>query len=389
MTEQKRYRVAVIYGGQSFEHEVSMLSARGVMQNMDKTLFEVLPVRIAQDGDWIWGDESVCQLEAPYQNLPKLSSGEHTFAENVPQLIASHATRKDLVQSVASDVDIVFPLIHGVKGEDGTLQGLLEMANLPYVGSGVLSSAICMDKHLTKQLVAAAGVPVVPYQVVKKYEWLHHTDQIMARAQSLGELLFVKPANSGSSVGINKVTNATQLKAAIDEAFLYDHKILIEKGIAGREIELSVLEHETYGEDPRVSIAGEIVPRHGFYSYEAKYIDPDGAALLIPAELHPEQLTQLQQFSKQAFLALECAGMARADFFIDKDTSEYYFNEMNTLPGFTPISMYPKLWEASGLPYSALITQLLHLALTRHTRSEQLHHEVAKGETLIKALGKK
>jgi D-alanine-D-alanine ligase len=382
----KKKRVAIIYGGQSFEHEVSMLSARGVMQNLDPELFEAIPVKISQEGTWIWGDESVCALSAPYQDLPRLAQAWQTDRSQSPQLIASQSTRKDLIQAVSKDIDVVFPLIHGVKGEDGCLQGMLEMANIPYVGCSVMASALGMDKHLAKNLVSSAGIPVVPYKLIRRHEWKNNADEILKNYQNLKDTFFVKPANTGSSVGINKVTQFSQLQSAIDEAFLYDNKVIIENGINAREIELAVLENEIYGELPRVSIPGEIVPKHDFYSYKAKYVDPNGALLLIPAELQPEQVKELQNYSQQIFQILECEGMARIDFFIDRVSGTCYFNEINTIPGFTPISMFPKLWEFSGVSYQNLITTLLNLALAKHERNTVLHHKVVKNQELADAI---
>lgn len=385
---EKKKRVAVIYGGQSFEHEVSMVSAKGVIQNIDPEQFEVIPVKVEQDGSWIWGDESVCKLQSPFDHLPNLSEKWAALSQT-PQILPSRATRQELVHLAPKEIDVAFPLIHGVKGEDGCLQGLLEIAGIPYVGCGVLSSALGMDKHIAKELVALAGVPVGPYTVIRKFEWMRSADEILANLSQSSTPLFVKPANSGSSVGINKTTSESELKAAIQEAFLYDNKVLVEQQIEGREIELAVLENEHYGELAHVSIPGEIVPQHEFYSYEAKYMDPNGALLEIPAKLETAQIEQLQRFAVKVFSALECEGLARVDFFFNSETGQCYFNEINTVPGFTPISMYPKLWEASGVPYQTLLTRLLNLAIARWERKKTLQHTLIKPNDSQEAVANK
>lgn len=288
-----------------------------------------------------------------------------------------------LTTSGASKFDVVFPIIHGTNGEDGTIQGLFELAEVAYVGCGVLGSAIGMDKEVAKRLVNAAGVPIVPYIALKKADWLKSKSQIEARVtKELGIPCFVKPVNAGSSVGVHKVKKPSDLISAIEDAFRYDVKVLIEKAIPAREIELSALENPKFGESTLISVAGEINPTHEFYSYEAKYLDENGATMKIPADLTPAQLKTAQDLARRAFDALECEGMARVDLFLDKNTGDFYFNEVNTLPGFTSISMYPKMWEASGMKYSELLTTLIELAIARHDRKKALVRDfkVSKGE---------
>lgn len=272
--------------------------------------------------------------------------------------------------------DVLFPVLHGTNCEDGTLQGLLELAEVPYVGCGVLSSSVGMDKDSAKRVVRDSGLPIVPFICVREPSWKRDPDALRGQVQrELGFPVFVKPSNSGSSVGVHKVKDARDLDAALKDAFRYDLKVLIERGISAREIELSVLENSVYGEPPLVSVPGEVAPTHEFYSYEAKYLDDEGAKLMIPSPLSPEQTTLVQKLARDVFVALECEGMARVDLFLDKGTGSLYLNEVNTLPGFTSISMYPKMWEASGIGYSDLLTRLVGLALDRGARKRALLRE--------------
>jgi len=270
-------------------------------------------------------------------------------------------------------LDVVFPVLHGTYGEDGTVQGLLELADIPYVGAGVLGSALGMDKDVQKRLLQAAAIPVVPFVATRRPVWDGDTDRMSARMLALGLPLFVKPANLGSSVGITKVKTAEALPAAIATAFEYDTKIVIEKGLDAREIECAVLGNES----PEASVPGEICPQAEFYSYEAKYLDTHGALLQIPAVLSAPQTAQVRELAVRAFQLLECAGMARVDFFLERGTEALYVNEINTIPGFTSISMYPKMWEASGLPYRALISRLIALAQDRHQQRRRLNQTYA------------
>jgi len=271
---------------------------------------------------------------------------------------------------------VVFPVIHGPLCEDGTIQGLLELADVPYVGCGVLASAVAMDKEVAKRLARDAGLPIVSYVSLRQEHWRKEKRQVAERLEKeLRYPVFVKPANLGSSVGVQKVKAGGDLTAALENAFQYDVKILVEVAIDAREIELSVLENLDSGTDPLVSVPGEIEPNHEFYSYEAKYLDENGAALTIPAKLETEQIRRVQEMGRKVFLAMECEGMARVDLLLDRTSEELFFNELNTIPGFTSISMYPKLWEASGINYTELLSRLVDLAMSRHKRKKALVRE--------------
>ncbi len=274
------------------------------------------------------------------------------------------------------EVDVVFPVVHGTNCEDGTLQGLLELADVAYVGCGVLASSVGMDKEFAKRLLRDAGIPIVPYLCFKKSQWLKDPEGCSRRVSAQFSFpVFVKPANSGSSVGVHQVKTASALAAAMDDALSYDTKVLIEKSISAREIEFSVLENLDASQPPLVSVPGEIAPTHEFYSYEAKYLDGAGAKLEIPAQLSAEQLTQAREMASKTFQALEGEGLARVDLFLDRQSGEFYVNEVNTLPGFTSISMYPKLWEKSGIEYTELLTRLVELAQARHRTKKGLKRE--------------
>ncbi len=273
-------------------------------------------------------------------------------------------------------IDVVFPVLHGTFCEDGTLQGLLELADVPYVGCGVLASAIGMDKEVAKRLAGLAGIPVVPYLTIHGRTYPSQASSLPTEVERvLGYPCFVKPSGSGSSVGVHKVKHPHELDAAIRDALRFDRKVLIEKAIDAREIEVAVLENLDPSGGPLCSIVGEINPRHEFYSYEAKYLDENGAALLVPATLSAEQVSEVQQWAGRAFSILECEGMARVDFFLDRKSGQFYFNEVNTIPGFTSISMYPKLWEASGVGYQELLSRLIDLALRRASEKKKLIHD--------------
>lgn len=335
MTKLAKTRVAVLSGGQSGEHDVSMISAANVMQHLDRDRFQVILIKIDRDGTWWVGDDKEPQ------------SAACLFAKDRP-------------------FDVVFPAVHGTLCEDGTLQGLLEQAAVPYVGCGVLASAIGMDKDVSKRLVREAGISIAPYIVLRQQTFARERANLVARINEQMNLpLFVKPANTGSSVGIEKITQMDQLMAAILNAFQHDSKVLIEQGIDARELEVAVLESPN-GEEPIASIVGEIRPNHAFYSYEAKYLDDNGADLLVPAEIDETTSLRVQALAKAIFSLLECEGMARIDFFLDRQTGHLLFNEINTIPGFTFISMYPRLLMASGIPYSDLLSRLIDLALDRH-----------------------
>lgn len=366
----KKLRVAVLYGGRSGEHEISLLSAASVIRHLDPTRFEVVPVAIDKDGRWLMND--VSRIDQNAKALP--------VNKELPQVVLppNPSAETFLIplqpgNGIQRGIDVVFPVMHGPLCEDGTIQGLLELADMPYVGCGVLASAVGMDKEFAKRLVKDAGVPIVPYVAVKSEVWKRNSAQTASRVErELGYPCFVKPANLGSSVGVHKVKKASDLDAALKDAFRYDTKVLIERAVSAREIELAVLENPEAGLPPLVSIPGEVIPTHEFYSYESKYLDENGAALEIPAKLAPEQIKLAQKIATDAFAALECEGMSRVDLFLDKDSGQFYFNEVNTIPGFTSISMYPKMWQASGIAYSELLSRLVDLALARQARKKAL-----------------
>jgi D-alanine-D-alanine ligase len=380
----KKLRVCVLFGGRSGEHEVSIVSASSVMNALDKSKYEVIPVGITKSGRWIAGDQSVQLLKSGIEDTPFYAM--LPADPNEQRLLASAAGTRELNQ-FGEKFDVVFPVLHGPYGEDGTVQGLLELANLPYVGAGVLGSAVCMDKVVQKQLCAQAGVPIV------KFLWLHFADwqrdtkaleAIPANPQQLCGLtqnemiakiesdlpfpVFVKPSNMGSSVGISKAHDRDELKRGIEDAAQYDHKILLEAAVPkAREIEVSVLGNT----QPKASIPGEVIPSNEFYDYDAKYVD-GASTLIIPAELPDELTTKFRETAIRGFLACNCEGMARVDFLLSRETNELYLNEINTIPGFTQISMYPKLWEATGVSYSQLLDELIQLAIERHRRKNNL-----------------
>ncbi|MCK6554965.1 D-alanine--D-alanine ligase [Candidatus Binatia bacterium] len=359
-------RVGVIFGGRSGEHEISLRSARSVVEAIDPARFVVTLIGIDRDGGWhVLDGERFRALTA--QALPALDSGGPEVV--LPPAPTTGRLLDPQRPHVALDrLDVVFPVLHGTYGEDGTVQGLLELADLPYVGAGVLGSAVGMDKDVQKRLLQAAGLPVVPFRTVTRAAWDANRDAARALVAELDWPVFVKPANLGSSVGITKVKAPAELNAAVAEAFAFDNKVVIEKSVDAREIEVAVLGND----DPAASIPGEIRPHAEFYSYEAKYIDENGAALLIPAPLDPAQTDAARAMAVQVFRVLECSGMARVDLFLERGTERFFVNEINTVPGFTSISMYPKLWEATGLPYRDLITRLLDLALERHAQRARL-----------------
>jgi D-alanine-D-alanine ligase len=358
VTGRKR-RVAVLFGGRSAEHEISCVSARSVIDALDPETTEVVPIGITRGGSWhlLPGPPA---LPAETGRMTEIvaaagSAVELAVESGSGELVAADGSRRT--------IDVVFPVLHGPRGEDGAVQGMLELAGVAYVGAGVLGSAVGMDKAVQKVLFAAVGLSVVPYEVVREPEWREDAEGVSARIAGLGFPVFTKPSTLGSSVGIVKVHGQEELAAGLSEAFRYARKAVVEKGLEGiREVECAVLGND----DPVASVAGEIVPiGHEFYDYEAKYLDEHGAELLIPADLKPDVMEQVQRMAVSAFRAIECTGMARVDFFLRGD-DEVWVNEINTIPGFTPISMYPKLWEASGLSYPELIERLLDLAVERY-----------------------
>ena len=353
-------RLALLYGGRSGEHDVSIASATSVMQAIDREKYEVLPVYLTPEGRWLPGVEPA-----------RLTAGAHPAATPVA-LFSSDPQQPGLLPlsskaavqpEQAQAVDVVFPLLHGTYGEDGTVQGLLELANVPYVGSGVLGSAAGMDKDVMKALFAAAGLPVVPHLLVRRHEWEQRPAVVHGHIlQTLPLPVFVKPANLGSSVGVSKVSDAAGLSDALNLACRYDRRVLVEQGLDCRELECSVLGND----EPKASVIGEIIPSREFYDYQAKYSDGESSELRIPAAIDAGLATDLRAMAVTAFQAVDAAGLARVDFFLETHTGKPYVNEINTLPGFTTISMYPKLWEADGMSYAQLIDNLVRLAIERH-----------------------
>jgi len=367
----KKLRVAVLYGGRSGEHEVSLQSAASVINYLDRDRFEIVPVAIDKQGRWLLNDISLLEGK---KSLPVFKDAPEVV---LPPNPAEDSALIRLGESgEARGIDVVFPVMHGPLCEDGTIQGLLELAGLPYVGCGVLASAIAMDKEMAKRVARDAGIPIVPYVSLRHEVWKNQKQKFAKIiAEQLGYPVFVKPANLGSSVGVHKVREPDGLDAALDDSFNYDRKVLVEAAVNAREIELSVLENVDAGADPLVSVPGEIDPAHEFYSYEAKYLDEKGAALLIPAKLSPEETKRAQEIGRKVFTALECEGLARVDLFLDRTSGDFFFNELNTIPGFTSISMYPKLWEASGIGYQELLSKLVDLAIARHEKRKTLVRE--------------
>ncbi|HCF86260.1 MAG TPA: D-alanine--D-alanine ligase A, partial [Ktedonobacter sp.] len=349
---RKKQRIGLIFGGRSGEHDVSLASATSVMANLDKDTYEVVPIGITKEGGWLLGTEPA-RLMATEQDVSETSGTETTTAVTLtgdPRLrrLIPLQDGEELQDNGA--LDVIFPVLHGTYGEDGTLQGLLEMANVPYVGCGVLGAALGMDKEKMKIVFQAIGLPGVDYLVYRRNEWERSPETIMdAIEQRLCYPCFVKPVNLGSSVGINKAHDRVELEHAINVAAEYDRKIIIEQGINCRELECAVLGND----EPIVSVVGEVIASNEFYDYNAKYLD-DKSQVIIPAEIAQATAEEVRRQAVKAFLALDLSGLARVDFFLENETGRVYINEVNTLPGFTQISMYPKLWEASGLPYPQL-----------------------------------
>ncbi|HUX35776.1 MAG TPA: D-alanine--D-alanine ligase [Candidatus Paceibacterota bacterium] len=357
----KKIRIGIIFGGKSAEHEVSLQSAKNVIDALDKKKYEPVLIGVDKSGEWLMADGAKLLSGAADAGLIKLTAGENNGVAIIPQSGGKLSSFK--TGNPEKTIDVAFPILHGPFGEDGTVQGLLKLANIPFVGSGVLGSAIGMDKDVLKRLLRDAGIKISKFIVAKENEAPNYQDIVSA----LGLPFFVKPANLGSSVGINKVKSEIGFKRAIEDAFKYDRKIMIEEYIEGREIECSVLGND----DPIASVPGEIIPTHEFYSYEAKYLDENGAKMEIPAKLNEETAKRIQEIAIKTFKTLCCEGMGRVDFFLKKD-GEIFVNEINTIPGFTSISMYPKLWEASGISYSELIDRLILLAFERFEKESKL-----------------
>ena len=359
----KKINVAVIFGGRSAEHEVSLQSARNVIKSLDKERFEPVLIGIDRTGRWFLNENSIRLLDSESTMMIQLADQKNEIALT-PTGINSRLINLNNNTTI-SYVDVIFPVLHGPFGEDGTIQALAKMANIPCIGAGVLGSAIGMDKDIMKRLLRDAGIQTAKFFTITKDIKKHYPYNKIVK--QLGSHFFVKPANLGSSVGINKVSDKASYENAIKEAFSYDNKVLIEEQITGREIECAILGNE----NPIASAAGEIIPADEFYSYNAKYIDKDGANLIIPAPISDDLLTKIQKISIKTFKTLECRGMARVDMFITH-TEKIIINEINTIPGFTKISMYPKLWEYSGISYKELITKLIFLAIEDFKNREKL-----------------
>jgi D-alanine-D-alanine ligase len=357
----RRLRVAVIFGGRSVEHEVSLVSARAIMGALDPRRYEIVPVAVTREGRWeACGTRSMLRANPELTDLFGLASAGRSRGAAGRDGGARGRGR--------AGVDVVFPIVHGADGEDGAMQGLFALADIPFVGAGVLGSALGMDKAAMKVMFDHAGLPVPRYTVLARDRYDANPGAAEERAAThCGLPCFVKPANGGSSVGVSKAKDRAGLRVALRLAFRYDDKVIVEAAIDAREIECSVLGNEA----PVASVAGEIVPAGEFYDYTSKYLD-EGSRLIIPAALTPQQLTIVREVAVRAFQVLDLSGMARVDFFLDRGTGAVLLNEVNTLPGFTPISMYPKLWEASGLPFPRLVDRLIRLAMEDHARRRRL-----------------
>jgi D-alanine-D-alanine ligase len=393
----EKLRVGILFGGRSGEHEVSLLSAASVLNAIDKDKYDVVPIGITKDGRWLTAEHAENLLQGKLMLEPRnLRAGDPETTSSAAVLARGEAVvvppepmhrQSGLVpfQSDAAmfrrasdraiNVDIIFPVLHGTFGEDGTIQGLLELADIPYVGAGVLGSAAGMDKDIMKSLFLAAGIPIVKHVTILRSAWENDPKQVQKRVESrLIYPVFVKPANLGSSVGISKAHNRKELGPAIEEAAKFDRKIVIEQGVGGKKEKARELECSVLGNDePAASVPGEIVPGKEFYDYTAKYVD-EGSQLIIPAKLTKAQTKRVQELAIAAFKAVDCSGLARVDFLMDPKTEKIYLNEINTMPGFTAISMYPKLWASSGLAYPDLIDRLIQLGIERHEDKKKNHY---------------
>ncbi len=390
-----KLRVGILFGGRSGEHEVSLLSAASILKAIDKDKYEVVPIGITKEGRWLTPAHAELLLRGESQHPESgrhlragdpeatpgaavLAKGEAVIVPPVPQshgLVPFESAAAEIAARPAEhsiDVDVVFPVLHGTFGEDGTIQGLLELADIAYVGAGVLGSAAGMDKDVMKKLFAAAGLPIVKHVTILRTHWQESGKEVIRETERrLKYPVFVKPANLGSSVGISKVRERKELGPAMETAAAYDRKIIIEQGVGGKKHKARELECSVLGNDrPQASIAGEIIPSADFYDYNAKYLD-EGSQLLIPAKITKKQMKDVQQMAIRAFQAVDCSGLARVDFLMDPKTEKIYLNEINTMPGFTSISMYPKLWAASGLGYQELIDRLIQLALERQEEKKK------------------
>lgn len=365
MAARKKLRVALIFGGRSGEHEVSLMSARSVLSVLDPAKYDVTQIGITHGGQWLTGEDVIGKLEAG-----KTTGLEPAVISPDPSEPGIYVLRDKKLEKL-SDIEVFFPMLHGTFGEDGTIQGLFELANSAYVGAGVAGSSVGMDKGIFKDLMRANNIPSVASILVLRSEIEKDVLAVIAKAEKMSPYpIFTKPANLGSSVGVTKCHSRSDLQEGLMEAALYDRRILVEQGVAhAREIEVSVLGND----EPRASVPGEVLPSREFYSYEAKYMDGT-SGLIIPAQLSPETTAQIQDLAVRAYKAADVAGMARVDFLLDADSGQVYLNELNTIPGFTKISMYPKLWEASGIPYPVLVDRLIDLAVQRKAERDRTSH---------------
>jgi len=366
----QRIRIGVVFGGQSGEHEVSLVSARAVMAGLDPQRYEVVPIGIRKDGQWMAGGDVLATLESMSERHLLPGGGLHVQAPTHPASITTSPAlmfggQVELRHTMQS-LDVVFPVLHGPFGEDGTIQGMLDLAGIPYVGCGVLASAVGMDKAMSKAAFRAAGIPIVPWVLVRAGEVQHTPTHVVETLENaLHYPMFVKPANMGSSVGISKVKQRAELLDALQLAAQYDRRIVVEQGVVAREIEVSVIGNDA----PEASLPGEIIPANEWYDYNAKYLN-DATQIVVPAHLSAEQIFTVQQLALKAFQAVDGAGLARVDFLFDQENDVFYLSEINTMPGFTPMSMYAKMWQASGVAYPELVERLVALAIERGPRAK-------------------
>src|SRR5688572_712498 len=366
----KKLRVAILFGGRSGEHEVSLMSARSVLSALDPERYEVIQVGITLDGNWLTGSNALDAFEMG--NTKELERVVPPTEPAHQSLYVARSTKLGDKLETLNGVDVFFPVLHGPFGEDGTMQGLFELADVAYVGAGVVGSSVGMDKGVFKDVMRANGIPIVDSMLVLRGDLEKDVNAIIEKAERElgGYPLFAKPANLGSSVGISKCNSRSDLSEGLMEAARYDRRLILERGAGNvREIEVSVLGNE----DPQTSVCGEVMPSREFYSYESKYVDGT-SGLVIPAQIPADVSDQIRAYAIRAYKAIDCAGMARADFFLEKDTNNIFLNELNTIPGFTSISMYPKLWQASGLSYTQLVDRLIDLALERKAQRDHTEH---------------
>ncbi len=366
----KKIKVGVLFGGQSAEHEVSLVSARHVVAAMDQSKYDISLIGITHQGKWLLADDQTKALSyktVDEQSLPAVTLDYTGSAKTIMN------NENGVISEAITELDVIFPVLHGPHGEDGTVQGLFELANVPYVGCGVAASALAMDKVLAKQAFHAAGIPQTDFEAYRNHEWTNdRASMIAAIEQRFDYPVFIKPANMGSSVGITKAHDQTELVDGIDLALNYDLKIIIEESAEGfKEVECAVLGNEF----PKASVVGEIIPGKEFYDYETKYID-DKSELIIPADMPDSASNQIREYAVEAFQAIDGSGLARVDFFISRNNKKIFINEVNTMPGFTPISMYPKLWQATGIEYAQLIDKLINLAIKKAQQKQNLKIEM-------------